>query len=115
MLAKLKGIEAKWIAAFISCLLMMVQGDVTAIDVPHWIKAAKTATSASVIFLTFAFLPKLAEFVETRIGNALTFGGGVFVSDLWVHPTHFAFPTAEALTTAVMATLLAYIAHQYVK
>ena len=115
MLARLKGIEAKWIAAFISCLLMMVQGDIAAVDTPHWIKAAKTATSASVIFLTLSFMPRLAEFVETRFGNALTFGGGVFVSDLWVHPTHFAFPTAEALTTAVMATLLAYIAHQYVK
>ena len=38
MLAKLKGgTRQSRIAAFISCLLMMVQGDVTAIDVPHWI------------------------------------------------------------------------------
>jgi hypothetical protein len=111
---KLKGIEAKWLAAFISCLLMMVQGDIAASDVPHWIKAAKTATSASVIFCVFVFLPRLESMVQSRIGSALTFGGGVFVSDLWVHPTHFLFPTAEAIATAAMSAALAYVAHDHI-
>ena len=113
MIQKLKGIEGKWLAAFISCLLMMVQGDITAVDTPHWIKAAKTATSASVIFCAFVFLPKLESLVESRTGSAVTFGGGVLVSDLWVHPTHFLFPTAEAITTAMLSAVLAYIAHDY--
>jgi len=113
-MSKLKGIESKWLAAFISCLLMMVQGDITVVDVPHWIKAAKTATSASVIFCAFVFLPKLESFVQGRIGSSITFGGGVFISDLWVHPTHFLFPTAEALTTAVLSAALAYVAHDYI-
>ena len=114
MLSKIKGIEAKWLAAFISCLLMMVQGDITGVDVPHWIKAAKTATSASLIFCVFVFVPKLEAFVKGRLGSSLTFGGGVFVSDLWVHPTHFLFPTAEAITTALLSTALAYVAHEYI-
>ena len=112
-MSKLKGVESKWFAAFISCLLMMVQGDITAIDVPHWIKAAKTATCASVIFCVFLFAPKLETLVESRLGSSVTFGGGVFVSDLWVHPTHFLFPSAEAITTAVLSAVLAYIAHDY--
>ena len=114
MIQKLKGIEAKWLAAFISCLLMMTQGDITAVDTPHWIKAAKTATSASVIFCVFVFVPKLEALVESRAGSAVTFGGGVLVSDLWVHPTHFLFPTAEAITTAVLSAVLAYVAHDYI-
>lgn len=113
MIQKLKGIEGKWLAAFISCLLMMTQGDITAVDTPHWIKAAKTATSASVIFCAFVFLPKLESLVESRVGSAITFGGGVLVSDLWIHPTHFLFPTAEAITTALLSAVLAYIAHDY--
>lgn len=112
--SKLKGIEGKWLAAFISCLLMMVQGDITAVDVPHWIKAAKTATSASIIFAGMVFIPRVKDFANHRIGGALSFGGGVFISDLWVHPTHFLFPTAEALTTAVMSAALAYVAHEYI-
>lgn len=114
MFTKLKGIEAKWLAAYISCLLMMVQGDITAVDLPHWIKAAKTATSASVIFCALVFIPRLDSFVRGRLGSSITFGGGVFVSDIWVHPTHFAFPTAEALTTALMSAALAYVAHEYI-
>ena len=113
-MSKLKGLESKWLAAFISCLLMMVQGDITAVDVPHWIKAANTATSASIIFCAFVFMPKLESFVQGRAGSAVTFGGGVFISDLWVHPTHFLFPTAEAITTALMSAALAYVAHEYI-
>jgi hypothetical protein len=110
---KLKGVEGKWLAAFISCLLMMVQGDITAVDTPHWINAAKTATSASVIFVVMVFIPRVKDFANERLGGALSFGGGVFVSDLWIHPTHFGIPTAEALTTAIMSAVLAYIAHDY--
>jgi hypothetical protein len=112
-LSQLKGIEGKWLAAFISCLLMMVQGDITAVDVPHWIKAAKTASSASVIFAVMVFIPRVKDFANERLGGALSFGGGVFVSDLWIHPTHFGIPTAEALTTALLSAVLAYIAHDY--
>jgi hypothetical protein len=111
---RLKGIEAKWLAAFISCLLMMVQGDITAVDIPHWINAAKTATAASLIFAAMVFVPKAKEIASQRLGGALSFGGGVFVSDLWVHPTHFMFPTAEAITTALMSAALAYVAHDYI-
>ena len=114
-MTKLKGIESKWLAAFISCLLMMVQGDITAVDFGHWIKAAKTATSASVIFVSLVYLPRVKNWAESRAGSSVCFGGGVFISDLWVHPTHFMFPTAEALTTAVCSAVLAYVAHQYVK
>ena len=115
MIEKFKGVETKWIAAFVACLLCMVQGDVTAIDFPHWIKAAKTATFASIIFICFMFSPRLQSFMEGRVVSSIAFGGGVFVSDLWVHPTHFAFPTAEALTTALLSMLLAYIATDYLK
>ena len=111
---KLKGIEGKWLAAFISWLLMMVQGDITAVDVPHWIKAAKTATSASFIFAAMVSAPRLEKIASQRLGGALSFGGGVFISDLWVHPTHFLFPTAEAITTAVLSAVLAYVAHDYI-
>lgn len=114
MMNKLKGIESKWLAAFISCLLMMVQGDITAVDVPHWINAAKTATSASVIFAAMVFIPRIKDFASQRIGGAVSFGGGVLISDLWVHPTHFLFPTAEAITTALMSAALAYVAHEYI-
>ena len=110
---KLSGIESKWLAAFISCLLMMVQGDITAVDVPHWIKAAKTATGASIIFIMFVFMPEMEEWAKTRAGGAVAFSMGVLMSDLMVHPTHYSFPTAEAITTAVCSGILAYVAHNY--
>lgn len=65
----LKGIETKWLAAFISCLLMMVQGDIAAVDFGHWVKAAKTATSASVIFVGLVYLPRVKDWAESRAGS----------------------------------------------
>jgi len=114
-LAQLKGIEGKWRGSLSISLFAdeWCEGDITAVDVPHWIKAAKTASSASVIFAVMVFIPRVKDFANERLGGALSFGGGVFVSDLWIHPTHFGIPTAEALTTALLSAVLAYIAHDY--
>ena len=93
----------------------MVQGDITAIDLPHYWKAATTATSASIMFVILFMVPRLEEWTRQRVGSAVIFGGGVFFSDLWVHPTHFGPPTTEAFTTAILSAALAYVAHEYVK
>jgi hypothetical protein len=113
MIVKLKGIEAKWLAAFISCLLMMVQGDVTAATFGHWLVAGSTATVASIIFISMLYAPKMAAFASSRGGSAASFGGGVFISDSVVCPSSFGFIGAEAFSTALMSAVLAYLAHDY--
>ena len=112
---KVKDVTSKWTAAGSVCLLTMVQGNVFAIDVNHWITASKTATGATVIYLVCAYLPKVGKWLEGRLGGSILMGVATFFADLGVHPTHFGLPHMEAVTTALGTTVVSFLLYKQLK
>lgn len=93
--------------AWLSCLLVMVQGDVAALTLKHAQIAAKTG-----------FITALACFVGSLVVKRKTLYidllfTGVFtaIADVNVHPTHFGGPWDEAIVTGIGASLLALGLH----
>ena len=112
MLAKHKdALLAKWVTAYVTCMLMMVQGDISLFNYGHWQKASITATGACLMVIAFLYWPRLKTLIQTRIGDAAVYSFGVLLSDLWVHPTHFLFPTAEAIATAICSGAIIYLSY----
>jgi hypothetical protein len=109
---KIKEITEKWTSAGAACLLTMVQGNVFALNLPHWITAAKTATGATIIYLVCLYLPKVKEWLKTRLGGAVLIGLATFFADLGMHPTHFGYWWTEALVTAIGATVVSFVLHK---
>ena len=87
----------------IACLLTMVQGNVLALGVSHWIVASQTGLLAGAIVGTTVIAAKLRRswVVSVVLGAATT------VVDMVVHPTAFGFPALlEAVVTGVGAFVL---------
>ena len=109
---KIKEIGEKWSSAGAACLLTMVQGNVLALSFPHWITAAKTASGATVIYMICLYLPKIGEWLKTRLGGSVLIGIATFFADLGVHPTHFGLPHMEAVTTALGAAVISFLLYK---
>lgn len=109
---KVKEISEKWTSAGAACLLTMVQGNVFALNPPHWVTAAKTATGATIIYLVCLYLPKVGDWLKTRLGGAVLIGLATFFADLGMHPTHFGYWWTEALVTALGATAVSFVLHK---
>lgn len=109
---KIKDIGEKWSSAGAACLLTMVQGNVLALNFPHWITAAKTASGATIIYLICLYLPKIGEWLKTRLGGSVLIGIAAFFADLGVHPTHFGYWWTEALVTAIGATVVSFLLYK---
>lgn len=88
-----------------SCLMMMVQGNVFALTLPHWIKALQTgAMTGGLAVLVSLFGRK--ELQENKFVVAGLTGFLTAISDLISHPSHFGGETTEAIATGVGAGLL---------
>ena len=86
--------------AWLSCMLVMVQGDVSSLTTKHAMIATKTG--ALVMFMSFIpikFYMKLPVFMFI----------GCFIADYITHPSHFGPHFMEALVTAGMAATFSYI------
>ena len=103
----MKDCREKFGEAWLSCLLVMVQGDIGGITLKHaWI-AAKTGFFASTAyFIAMLLLGKSSPFVEIVLIGVLT-----ACVDVLVHPTHFGEWYSEALVTGFGASILALILH----
>lgn len=88
-----------------SCMVMMTQGNLTAITLGHWGKAlqvgiiAATATLAVVIYGN-------SEWKDNKFAMAGIIGFFTAVADMLTHPTHFGGPSTEAIVTGIGAGLL---------
>ena len=91
--------------AWLSCLLVMVQGDVLALTLKHSIVAAKTGLLAAI---GSAFCV-LVIGRPTQTQNAIAIGAFTAIADYIVHPTHFGPHWAEAVVTGVGASVLALL------
>jgi hypothetical protein len=102
---KLKIFTSRLSEATPACLLLMVQGNVLALTLPHWIKAFQTGvlTGACAVCISFFGRKELQEnkFVVAGLTGFLT-----AVSDFFMHPSHFGGPSTEAIVTGIGAGLL---------
>lgn len=90
-----------------ACLITMVQGNLLALGVAHWIIASQTGVIAGAIAGTTILAAKLRR----QWVISLTLGVVTATVDFYVHPGSFgAMAIAEAMVTGVGAALLSYLA-----
>jgi hypothetical protein len=105
--ALVKDCRAKFGEAWLSCLLVMVQGDISGLSIKHALIAAKTGFFASLAyFVVMLLLKQSSPFIEIVLIGVLTAG-----VDVLVHPTHFGEWYSEALVTGFGASMLALVIH----
>jgi hypothetical protein len=88
-----------------ACLLMMVQGNVSAITIPHWITAFKTGILTGAVMVAFSFIPN-KQLEENKYATAAATGFVTMVIDGIVHPSHFLGLHGEAIVTGLAAAVL---------
>ena len=102
-MSRLKLFTNKFSLAWIACILVMVQGNISIINLNHVMTAAKTGVLTGLIVVAMSFIKwqfkfKLPLFVFI----------GCFIGDLIAHPTHFGNWYSEALVTALVAGGFSY-------
>ena len=92
--------------ATVACLVTMVQGNVLALGLSHWLIATQTGVVAGSV-TSAAIL--LARASDPRI-IAATLGLVTAVVDYYIHPSMIAGPAfLEALITGIGAAVLSYV------
>lgn len=97
--------------AWISCMLFMVQGNLTALTIGHALTAAKTGAIAGLAFVLLSFSKHLKD---DKMTVTATIGVLTTIADYITHPTHFGENIAEAVCTGVGAAVIAYLMIKYV-
>lgn len=93
-------------AVWLSCLTMMVQGNLLAISPDHILTAAKTAIGAMIVYGIASFWVKTMN----PLSESALLATATSLVDLGIHPTHFGEWWTEAVATGIAAGLLNYIA-----
>lgn len=88
-----------------ACLVTMVQGNLLAVGLSHWIVASQTGVVAGTI--TSAAL--IATQTDKRWLVAVLLGSVTAIVDFFMHPGSFGPVFMEALVTGAGAALLSYI------
>ena len=90
--------------AWLSCMLFMVQGNITSLTSKHMMIATKTGTITGLLVVLMSFIP-----FKFYLKLPLLMFIGCFIADLLTHPTHFGNNYTEALCTALLAAIFSYI------
>ena len=88
-----------------ACLVTMVQGNILAIGLSHWIIASQTGVVAGLL----ASAALIVANTDKRWMIALLLGAVTAVVDFFMHPGSFGPVFMEALVTGMGAALLSYI------
>jgi len=88
-----------------ACLITMVQGNIFAFTVSHWIIAAQTGVAAGVLASAAVMLVR----TDNRWTIAAILGLATAAVDLAVHPGMFGPVFAEATLTGIGAAGLSYL------
>ena len=89
-----------------ACLVTMVQGNILAIGLSHWIIASQTGVVAGVLASAAVFATKS----DNRVVIALVLGAVTAAVDFFMHPGSFGPVFMEALVTGLGAAALSYFA-----
>jgi len=87
-----------------ACLITMVQGNILAIGMSHWLIASQTGIVAGLIASTALFATR----TDNRWLISLVLGAITSVVDFFMHPGNFGEVATEAVVTGVGAALLSY-------
>ena len=104
MKAKLKLLVQKFFEAWAACSTVMVQGDLSALTMKHFIIAGKTGLLTGIAFVIISFTNIKSKHAPIWLTGVLT-----SIADILIHPTHFGPHYAEELTTGVLAAAFAYV------
>ena len=85
-----------------ACLLTMVQGNLLALSVSHWVIASRTGVIAGIIATSAILLAR----DERRWLISAALGITTAVVDFFVHPGQFGPVAMEAIVTGLAAALL---------
>ena len=91
-----------------SCALMMTQGNVAALSLPHWVVAFQTGMIAAIATVAVIIYGNKA-WTENKYAMAGIIGFFTAVADMFVHPSGFGGPTSEAIVTGIGAGLLCLV------
>ena len=95
----------KFAEAWLSCMVMMAQGNFLAMTFPHVVVALKVATSSVLAYVAI----QLAFKQENEFINILLMGLVTAIMDFNFVPTHFGPVWAEAVATGAGTAALALI------
>lgn len=87
-----------------ACLLTMVQGNVLALTLSHWLIASQTGVVAGSV----ASAALLVSRVRRRWAIAAVLGLATAVVDFFMHEPTFGAPAVEALVTGLGAAILSW-------
>ena len=107
--SKLTLAGRKFSEAWTSCLLCMVQGDLSVISLSHIITAGKTGllTAMSVLLLSYSKHFSYSTYTLAWLTGVLT-----MLADMIIHPPHY---IAESVITGVGAGVLAILLDKLLK
>ena len=88
-----------------SCIVMMTQGNLTAITLGHWAKALQVGVIASIATVALVIYGN-KNLSDNKFAMAGAIGFFTAVADMMTHPTHFGGPSTEAIVTGIGAGLL---------
>jgi uncharacterized membrane protein len=93
-------------ACWVSCMVMMVEGNLLALNAKHCIVALKSSIGALVLFgFTNIFIRNKTL---TPIQESALLAVSMAAIDVTVHPTHFGAWWTEAVATGIAAGVLNY-------
>ena len=98
---KIKSMLEKFSEAWIACVLMMVQGDLTVFNIMHFQKATQVGVITAIAMLAASFLPWQNRWVQLWLLGAFT-----TIADWYTHMPMFPY---ESFATGFGAMLLAVI------
>ena len=115
LLSKWKIIYQKISEVTPACLLLMVQGDITAITMAHWIKALTTALITSLSMVALSFIKSNKDFYDNKYLLAALTSFVTMVVDYQVHPSHYKGNYTEAIMTGLAAGIFCLIMSKFWK
>ena len=101
---KKQDLLQKLLASWLSCLTMMVQGNLLAVSPSHLLIAAKTAIGAMIVYGISSFWVKTMN----PLSESALLAAATALVDVGVHPTHFGAWWTEAVATGIAAGVLNY-------
>ena len=93
-----------------ACLITMVQGNVLAMGVSHWVIASQTGLAAGAAAVAALSVAN----TENRWAVAGILGLATAVVDYFVHPGMFGAAATEAIVTGLAAAALSLVTHSLV-
>ena len=88
-----------------ACLITMVQGNVLALGLGHWLIASQTGIAAGSLTAALTLIAKTRK----RWVISLSLGLITAIVDYFVHPGMFGSVATEAVVTGVGAAILSYL------